>query len=254
MRVAADPVTGKRITPKQYLEKYVEPFEAHSVVGDCPPARCPICGNGMQITLNSRSKWGMGFSHFPNNFPCPLRMDDRRGYRISPGRGGPPQHAAVLRAAFFANWKRHWHEFKKHVGHADITDFIGLLKYADGNGIWRFRGLKESDAVILLLLINDFKPEISNNNRILRKHWVRFWFVAPTYNMDEFLFLPEPDRICIKTLYSLSGSSLTLNIQNLDSFEVLKIEGDHSTSPEVPAVHDYIEQRMLRAFSRDLYA
>jgi hypothetical protein len=253
MRVAADPITGKRITPKQYLEKYVEPFGYDNADGYCPAARCPVCRNELQVIPGSRRGFDVGFRHFPESCPCPMRGHDRQGYQISPERKDHSQNSNELRAVFFSNWRHHWQQFKKYVGHVDITDFIGLLKYADAKGIWYYRGLKEHEVTVLLLLIKDFGPVVSKDQQVLRKHWVRFWFVAPVYNVDEFLSKPESDRVCIKALYYLPARVQVLNVKSLDSFEVLRIKSDYIDSPVAPSVHGYIERRMSQAFGKELY-
>jgi hypothetical protein len=181
-----------------------------------------------------------------------MREHDRQGYQIFPERNESSQNSIALRAAFFSNWKRHWQQFKKYIGHVDITDFIGVLKYADARGIWKLQGLTENEVTALLLFIKDFGPVMSKDQQVLRKHWVRFWFAAPVYSVDEFLCKPESDRVCIKASYYLPASVQALSIKNLDSIEVIRINSAYLHSAQAPSAHGYIERRMSQAFGKEL--
>jgi hypothetical protein len=250
MRIAKDPFDEVSITPIHYQERHGKPVSASGAVNNRPAAKCPACDGDLHLKGELDPAVETIFSHNPTKAFCPIKESARHNYEILEKKDEDPERSAALKAAFFSSWKRHWNQFRRYVGHADIKDFIALVKYADRKGIWRYRSLREHEILAIILVIKDFQPVEASDGRVLRKHWVRFWFESSVKTLDDFWNLPEARRRLIKASYDLPKRAHTLNSKYLVAFDVVSIVSEFLEVPEsqVPPVHVYVEGCMLQAF------
>jgi hypothetical protein len=250
VRVAADPFTGKRITPGQYREKYAGFLDVTTIASSCLPALCPLCAAALGLNHDAGRDSNLTFVH-PDDVFCPMRSL-RHQYVVSPRQDEIPEVSAALRTSFFSRWRKHWFQFRKHAKHADISTFIGLLKYADSNGIWKYPGIKEHEIVAVLLALKDFEREVIIEKGLLRQCWTRFWFESPVVSLDDFWTLPDVKRRIVKAIYFTPEDIIPIGSMDLHSFKIIDIEQEYLSAGGDLLAHRHVERRMLRAFSKEL--
>lgn len=64
--------------------------------------------------------------------------------------------------------------------------------------MWHYRHLEENEIIIVFLVIKDFKPVLTHEGKVLRKHWVRFWFDSAVRSLDDFWPLTEANKVILK--------------------------------------------------------
>lgn len=97
--------------------------------------------------------------------------------------------------------------------------------------MWHYRHLEEHEIIIVFLVIKDFKPVLTHEGKVLRKHWVRFWFDSAVRSLDDFWPLTEANKVMLKASYKVpAGEKLSPNY--LTNFQVVEVDATYLSHPE----------------------
>ncbi|RZO10679.1 hypothetical protein EKG40_03685 [Pseudomonas moorei] len=253
MRYAVHPINKSSISPLMYEAEFGKRLDENGKKRIRIDALCPACGKGLHLVGDTDPKVDTIFSHYPKTGFCPIKESGKHKYRILPNVDEDPERARELKKSFFNNWKIHWNRFRQYAGHADIEDFITLIEYADKKNVWYYRHLEEHEVIIVFLVIKDFKPVVTHEGKVLRKHWVRFWFDSAVRGLEDFWHLPDVDKVMLKASYKVPVGE-KLSPDYMMHFQVVDVDDTYLSHPVEGAdtVPNYVEHKMRKTVKKHL--
>ncbi|HBO3144278.1 hypothetical protein [Pseudomonas aeruginosa] len=253
MRTALHRDTLETLDAAGYEAEYGKPVDDKGRERVRPLALCDICRQDVFLRAEHSKLRTPNFVHFEDGAPCPIKAFNAQAYRaLNPGQGNPDD-AQRLRDGFFATWRYHWQEFDRIIGYASVFDFVSVLKYADGHGIWRYRGMGVQDVLPVLLTLMDFPP-LPKAKRHLRDYGLRFFYVGTVANTNDYWNLPAHERSLLKVVYDFPGQSRTFQSERISDKCTVAFEPDYQAArfdlnvANQPTAHPVVISIMAKEF------
>jgi len=252
MREALHPTQNRPITVIEYIKLFGPRLDQYGNGNRRPFARCPACNEDMHTKGEASSEVEGIFSHKPNSTVyCPLKQSAAEPYQLLAPTNPNLVAAQQLQSSFILHWKYHWKLLRSYVPFADISEFIGLIQYANQQKLWQYKNLQEYEIPYIFLVLKDFPP-IKSKGKWLRKDWLRFWFDSRVRSIDDLWIKTTGDWRIVKAIYATPRSKGAVpGVSQLKSTEIPSIKKDFLEENE-PNIHSYQEASMKKAFPREL--
>lgn len=183
MRKAFHPGRNEKITVPQYLYDFGnDPLQSQE------RARCPVCHQRLNIVAASSVDSIAHFAHQKNSGFCPTKSKASASYSGLHPKNPDPEAAKRIKAAFLANWPRHFSRLKWLIKGLAVVEFIKVIQTANQERIWEYAQLEEFQLPYVFATLMDFPPSKSykgKDGRPAREYWFRCWFDASVQRYDD---------------------------------------------------------------------
>lgn len=188
MRKAFHPDRDEKITISQYLREF-----GNDALQSRERARCPVCDQRLNtVAVSSVNSIGH-FAHQKNSGFCPTKSKAEAPYSDLTPQNPDPEAAKRIKAAFLANWEKHYSKLNSIVTKLAIQEFKNVINTANKERIWEYAQLEEFHLPYVFATLMDFPPcrSYKKDGRPARKEWYRCWFDATVRRYDDIWIYRE---------------------------------------------------------------
>lgn len=246
MRKAFHPDRDEKITVSQYkLDFGNDPLQFRE------RARCPVCDQRLNIVAASSVDSIGHFAHQKHSNFCPTKSKASAPYSGLYPKNPDPEAAKRIKAAFLANWQRHFSRLNELVIGLAYEEFIKVIQTADGERIWEYAQLEEFQLPYVFATLMDFPPSESykdKDGRPTRKMWFRCWFDATVQRYDDLWIRRETPLKFWRASYKLPEGKNKPRAEDLAKSTRMELSADFLKNDKRPPL--FVEEKVTRWLAR----
>lgn len=216
---AFHPEQDRLLTVEDYLREF--PGDEQT---ERPLARCPLCGEALQVMQSRGRKHTHYFSHAEGALAhCPLVTDGLPNPILVTAQPPNIELERKQRDMFSRHWRAHLHAMREHVPELSVIRFMRIVEHADVLHLWACPTLIQADVPYIFLVLAEF---IARTPGAQHSAWVRFWFDATVQRIDD-LRKPRatPPRL-FRLHYRATRSSMFPGKRHLLRYSEVPMTGD----------------------------
>lgn len=246
MKTGYDAQLGRSLTIEQYRDTYGPKLDKEGMRRNRPALVCLACNGYLHSVGEATFTRDAVWAHDPNpTVNCPVKDTGSARYELLPPTIPDMAAACALRAAFFANWHKHWGHIRDIAKYADIHTLVGFLRHADASNFWANKGILEWHIPYIFLVTCDFPPP-SGTAGAKRRDWLRFRFDARVRTLEDLWIrvLPNLLFLCFHYRKPRAGEPTPAHFIEM---EPVKLDSEFLNS-HFPAPHPYASRLMDAEF------
>lgn len=224
MRTALHNATNQLYTVETYVTQFGPKLDSNGELRRRPVLCCLACEHPMHTIAEDGPIRAATWAHNPSKTPpfCPLKEKHGNRYEVLPPTRSDPEAGRILRARFFANWRRHWAHILEIIPMCEIFTLRGFIKHCDKTRFWEQVGLEEWFLPYIFLATCDFPPPKSAKGAVHRPYWVRCRFDSRVRNTEDLWIRVEADWGFIRAKYSAPARGAEPGPKHLIDVEPIK--------------------------------
>lgn len=253
MKRAYIPSKKEKYAVERYVHEFGPKLDKYGKRRWRPKAECLACGESVHSIGENGPLRDATWGHDPGGPWCPVKEKGGGKYKLLPPATPNQEAGKTLRAAFFAQWERHWGFICKLAPMSDIHTLIGFIQHADSIRLWEQRGLQEWHLPYIFLTMCDNPPPKSAKGSAVRGEWLRFRFDARIRTIEALWIRVEPDWMLLKLIYRVPARGAEPGPKHLIDVQPVAPEPDFMISGTLlPPPHPYQVSEMAKAFPDEL--
>lgn len=251
MEYAFDPQTGSNLNVDQYKDLYGPKRDAQGNLRARPILSCLACNTRLHTVAEDTGTAVRTWGHDPNpDTYCPIKADGGGRYEVLQPRDVDPAAGAVLRAAFFNHWQKHWGYVRDIAPFADILTLIGFLQAVDRTRFWEQRHLEEWHLPYIFLSICEFPPP-TGKAATFRTQWLRFRFDGRYRTLEDLWIRAAPRFEFLRLRYRAPARKKEPRPTDFIVAEPIRVNPDWMARA-YPPPQPFAIDKMRKAFPREL--